>query len=55
MPQIYVNRTRLSFYGSGYSALWINNLKVEAQLGAGDVIGYAADLHVLDAQEGEFV
>ncbi len=52
VPQIYVNHTRLSFYGSGYSALWINNLKVEAQLGAGDVIGYAADLHVLDAQEG---
>lgn len=52
-PQIFVNRTRLSFYGEGKSSIWINKFKVDVELGADDVIGYAAELHVLEAQEGE--
>lgn len=51
-PQIFVNRTRLSFYGKGYSSIWIDKFKVDVELGADDEIGYAAELHVLEAQEG---
>lgn len=52
VPQIFVDRSRISFYGSGYSALWINRFKVETQLGAGDVVGYPAAVHVVEAQPG---
>lgn len=52
VPQIFVDRTRVSFYGSGYSALWINKFKVEMHLGVGDMVRYPAALYVVEAQPG---
>lgn len=52
-PQIFLDRTRISFYGSGYSALWIDKFKVDVKMAPGDKVRYAADLHVLEAKPGE--
>lgn len=53
VPEIFVNRTRLSFYGKGYSAFWVNRFKVDMPLSAGDEVGYPAEIHVVEAQPGE--
>ncbi len=45
VPNEYLNRTRVAFYGSGYSTFWINKVKVTAPLSAGDQITYAASVH----------
>lgn len=42
------NRTRVMFYGTGFSAYWINNFEVAANLQAGDMIDYAAEMHKVE-------
>lgn len=39
------DRTRVMFYGRGYSAYWINSVEVAVNLKAGDMIDYAAEAH----------
>lgn len=51
-PLLHVDRTRLSFYGSGYSAIWINSFKAEMSLQADDIIGYPSETIVVKAKEG---
>lgn len=38
-------RTRVMFYGVGYSALWINKFEVAVDMKAGDTVDYAASAH----------
>lgn len=40
-----LNRTRVCFYGTGYSALWINSFKATVNMKAGETITYPADMH----------
>lgn len=51
-PLMHVDRTRISFYGSGRSALWINSFKADMNLKADDVIGYPSETIVVDAVPG---
>lgn len=48
IPDEYLDRTRVVFYGKGYSALWINKIKVSTDLLAGDKVTYAASVHKVE-------
>lgn len=39
------SRSRLLFYGSGYSTYWINSFTVDADMEPGDMVDYGASLH----------
>lgn len=39
------SRTRLVFYGSGYSAFWIDDIKVSIDLQPGDMVDYGAAIN----------
>lgn len=39
------SRTRICFYGRGYSAYWIDSLRVAIDMKAGDYIHYGASVH----------
>ena len=41
-------RTRVSFYGNGYSTYWVNNFEVSVDLKAGDMVDYGASSIRLD-------
>ncbi len=40
-----LNRTRVCFYGTGRSALWIDSFKATVNMKAGETITYPADMH----------
>lgn len=46
-------RTRVMFYGTGYSAIWINSFKLSVNMKAGDVIDYGASLHNVEGNSFE--
>lgn len=52
-PEIFPDRTRVCFYGSGSSALWINSFKVDVDMAEGDWVGYPAAVYVITHNEGE--
>lgn len=47
-PNEYLNRTRLSLYGTGYSAMWVNSLYVSVELQPADQVTYASDMYVVE-------
>ena len=46
----YMSRTRVMFYGRGYSAFWINDFKVSVDMTPGDSIAYAAAVYRVDGK-----
>lgn len=42
------SRTRVMFYGSGYSSYWIDGFKLSVDLAAGDVVDYGAEIIAVD-------
>lgn len=38
------SRTRVMFYGSGYSAYWIDDLKISVDMAPGDMVDYGAEI-----------
>lgn len=39
------SRTRVMFYGQGYSAYWVNGFKLTVDMAAGDMVDYGAAIH----------
>ncbi len=42
-PDEYMRRTRVMFYGVGYSAFWIDNFEVSVNMAVGDKVDYAVE------------
>ncbi len=47
----YMARTRVMFYGQGYSAYWIDSFKVSVDMIEGDSIAYGASVHRVDGEK----
>lgn len=52
-PEVFLDRTRVCFYGNGWSALWINNFKVDVNMQPGDFVRYGGKLVEVEAKSGE--
>lgn len=53
-PDAHLSRTRICFYGSGYSALWLNSFKASVEMKAGESVTYPVEFHRLTNGETEF-
>lgn len=52
-PDWYNDRVRVCFYGTGYSMLWVDNMKVTVDMQPGDEVRYAAGFAEIPANAGE--
>lgn len=43
-------RSRVMFYGKGYSSYWINDFKVSVDMAAGDMVDYGAEIHDVEGK-----
>lgn len=53
-PYEDISRTRVCFYGTGYSALWINSFKATVNMKAGETLIYPAEMHRITDGAREF-